>query len=89
MATVSINIPDTIAPRVLTAFANTYGYQAQIPDPNNPGQTIANPVTEAQFAKTQLISHIKDVIYNYESSLAVQTALTDAMTNIDTDITLS
>lgn len=47
------------------AMCVTYGYQAQVPDPDNPGQTKANPVTPGDFAKQQIINFIKDVTRAY------------------------
>lgn len=47
--TLSIDIPNPIAARVVDDIARRHNYQANIPDVNNPGQTIPNPETQAQF----------------------------------------
>lgn len=48
--------------KVVDAFAREYGYQAQIPDPVNPGQTIANPQSKTQFFNQRLTQYLKEVV---------------------------
>lgn len=35
--------------KVLDLYCQTRGYQETIPDPENPGQTIPNPISKKQF----------------------------------------
>ena len=65
MAQVTINIGNADLPTIVSAFSAIYGYQANIPDPNNPGQTIPNPVTPQEFARQQIIRYVKDVTRQY------------------------
>jgi hypothetical protein len=80
MATISINIPDAVQPRVLDAFAATYGRPEEIPDPNHtptgPGDVvmIPNPETKAQFAKKMLQQHVREVLTAHEASAEAEAA---------------
>lgn len=67
MASVPLTIPDAALPRILTAFASVYGY-----DPTS-GQT------QAQFMKAKVITHIKQVVIDYESN----------QSNITSQVTIS
>ncbi len=89
MAVISITIPDPVVARVRTAFTNTYGYQATIPDPSNPGQTIPNPETASAFMRRMLMNFVKDTVKGYEASQAVRTARQTAVDAAENDISLS
>lgn len=71
---ITINIDNTVLNRIITDLSSSGGYQAQIPDPNNPKNLIPNTQTAAQFAKQMLISYIITTCKNYEQQQAVQTA---------------
>ena len=43
---------------VIAAFALLGSYSATIPDPNNPGQTIANPQSEQAFFMAELTAFV-------------------------------
>ncbi len=76
MATLSFSFETgsvTVA-RIVDAMALHYGYQANIPDPANAGQTIANPETKAQFAKSQIRHIIMEAVKNAEMTEARQAA---------------
>jgi hypothetical protein len=55
-------------PRILEAFAATYGYKPTLPD----GST--NPETKAMFAKRMLRQHIVDIVRQYEQDKAREEA---------------
>ncbi|MBK8150866.1 MAG: hypothetical protein IPK58_22345 [Acidobacteria bacterium] len=63
---VSFNVAnDALQAEGRNAFAEIYAWAgATIPDPNNPGQTIPNPVgtTKAQFVDFKLKQFYKEVI---------------------------
>jgi len=82
MASITINIPDSIAARVLNGFATNYGYQETIN-----GQP--NPQTKAQFAKAQLIDIIKGAVKAAEAQTAATAARNAAIQDVDNNITLS
>jgi len=82
MASITINIPDSIAPRVLNGFAANYGYQETIN-----GQP--NPQTKAQFAKATLIDIIKRAVTAAEAQTAVTAARNAAIQDVDSNVTLS
>lgn len=70
MAMANINI----RPRHVTALCARYGYQATIPDPNNVGQTIANPQTDNAFAEQVVRRWVRDETEQYEKRQAAITA---------------
>jgi hypothetical protein len=72
MATLSFSFDTGTVPvaRIIDAMALEYGYQATIPDPANPGQTIPNPQTKAQFGKAQIGRIIKEAVRNQERQAA-------------------
>lgn len=56
--------------RVIDAICGLYDYQPQVADPANPGQTIANPETKAQFAKRQIIEFVRNSVVAWETRQA-------------------
>lgn len=68
---------------VIAAFASQYGYQATIPDPANPGQTIANPQSTKQFAMAKLTQYIKDIYRADAVTSATKTAGSTANATVD------
>lgn len=85
MATVSIDTGTAQqATRIADAFADVYGYQSKVPNPNfdttkpetpdtNPSM-IDNPVNKAQFVKQQLVAFIKQTVAASEGNKAADTA---------------
>lgn len=69
MASIQIEIPDAQVPRVLEAFAESFGY-----DP-------ASGLTKAQFAKKQTARWVKEITLNYERQKALA-AITDASLDV-------
>ena len=47
---------------VLTDFVEYLGWTATIPDPEQEGGTIANPVTKPQYAKQMIASYIRNCV---------------------------
>lgn len=74
MATISIDIPDAVVPRVLDAFAATYSW---------PGTGL----TKGQFAKQCLANYVKEVTKAYEASKAAEDARKAAADAANADIT--
>lgn len=87
MANITIQIPDALLPRVINGLSTFYGYQAEVI--NTEGQTIPNPQTKAQFAKKQLIEHIKHCVKTVETDEAVRQARESKSTEVENGITLS
>ena len=83
MATIQINIPDSIASRVLNAFARRYGYLATFED----GTT--NPQTKAEFAKSKLISFIIESVRIIEVQDSSNNAASIASDKVDTEIDIT
>lgn len=82
MANINIVIPDNLLPRVINGIASFYGYQTEIN-----GQP--NPQTKAQFAKAQLIAHIKHCVKTVETDEAVNLAREAKRSEVESNITLS
>lgn len=62
-------------------FAAATGWQANIPDPQNPGQTIPNPVTKAKWLDARIDAHVRAVVRDYR--LAVARAAAEAGALVD------
>lgn len=59
--TITITTPTGVSISQAVDTLSTYwGYQATIPDPVNPGQTIPNPQTKGQFVKQRIARFVKD-----------------------------
>jgi hypothetical protein len=69
-----VTIPTAQAPRVLNGMAGAYSYQAAIPDPAHPGQTVPNPETKTQFAQRALVQFVRESVRGYEATQAGEAA---------------
>lgn len=76
MATLSFSFETGAIPtsRIVNALAANYSYQATIPDPQSPGDTIANPESKADFAKRMVKRYLIDNVRSYELGQARATA---------------
>jgi len=72
--------------KVMQRFGEAYGYQAEIPDPNNPGQTIPNPQGIQVFFNRAIAAYIKDVVRGREIQEAEAAARATAAGTIDADL---
>lgn len=77
MATITITIPDAVAPRVLDAVAVRYGW------------TATSNLTKAQFTKRVLTDLLKESVKMIEGQVASQAAVVTSNQQVDTDITLN
>lgn len=85
--TLSISIPDAVAPRVIDGFTGQHGYQETVTDAE--GNEVPNPQTKAQFAKQTIGEFVKNSVMAYEANQAVDTARTSAIDSVETDIILT
>lgn len=63
--------------QIETAFSSYYGYQTQIPDPNNPDMMIANTQTVDDFVVAQIVAYIDNICLeqaNRDAIAGVQSA---------------
>lgn len=74
MSTISIDIPDAQATRILNSFAAAQGYQAQVPDLALAGVFIPNPEGKAAFAKRKVAEWVKNQVTAAESAAAAKSA---------------
>lgn len=81
MAVISIDI-GTSGTRINNAFGSLYEYQATIN-----GQP--NPQTLSQFTKAQVASYIKQVVKDYEATVAAETARSAAMASVESGVVVS
>ncbi len=77
MATVSVNIPDGVLPRVLDAFTAAYSYDAD------------KDGTKAAFAQKQVANFIMETVRSNEATKAANKALKDAATKANTEIVIT
>lgn len=75
--------------KVIDAFVYAYGYQDNVDDPNNPGQTIPNPVSKQPYFNRIIRDYIRDVVRGREIAVAEATARATAAGAIDTDLPVS
>lgn len=79
---ISISIDNTQLTRVITAMCASGGYQSTIN-----GQP--NSQTQAQFTKQMLIIYVMNAVKQVEAQVAVDTARTTAISNIDSQIVIT
>ena len=77
MATLTINIPDAVAPRVVNAFAARFGYDSEVDG------------TKAQFLKKQVVLWMKEQVRDHEANTAAAATANTAATSAESDITLT
>jgi hypothetical protein len=69
-----VMVDNTLKDEAIDAIANQSGYQAQISDPENPGQFIANPESKVEFVERilqeQQENFIKRAVANYRKVTA-------------------
>jgi hypothetical protein len=76
MATLSFSYNTGSVPlsRIVDAMAVVYGYPVNVDDPENPGQTIPNPQTKAEFGRAVIRRIIIDAVREAELRPARVTA---------------
>lgn len=79
---ISISIDNTQLTRVITAMCTSGGYQATIS-----GQP--NPTTQAQFAKQMIAAYVMNAVKQVEAQVAVDTARTTAISNVDSQVIIT
>lgn len=93
MATITINIPNGVAKRVLDAITSRYHYKETIKDPKSteeiPLPDIPNPQTKAQFFKGVIVQFLKENVKAYESSKASEKARVSAIDKVDSEVNLT
>ncbi len=88
MATLSITVPDAIAARITSDMCAYNGYQEQIPDVNNPGTFIDNPMTPGQFVKECVKTYILSCCRAFEATKAAEDARIAAQNAAGSELTL-
>ncbi len=86
MASITLTVPDDIAPRVVDAVCARYGYSDTITD--DQGNVIPNPTTKAAFMRVVLYQFLKRTVIVYESDKAGQEAQQTAEQAAEADIVL-
>lgn len=71
---------------VMDAFALARGYQAMIPDPANPSNTIPNPQSKQQFFHKSIEQFIRDTYRASKVAVAVNTAKATAEAAADNEL---
>lgn len=65
-----ITLPDAVMAATMQAICALNGYTPTIPDPDNPGQSIENPVGPAQFAVQKSVEHWRAQALTYAQKQA-------------------
>lgn len=68
MATLTINIPDANASRIIGDICTFWNYQATLTDMT--GNTIPNPETQNQFARRMVLETMKGWVATVEGNAA-------------------
>lgn len=89
MARINVNIPAAAEERVHDAFASAYGWEAEVPDPDNPGQTIPNPQSKADFTAERIVAFVKEVVAGQEAAAAAETAREQAAEKARNDVNVT
>lgn len=77
----TFNLPGTVTQTdIINALALEWGYPLQVPDPQNAGQLINNPMPKATFVKQYLAQLFKTIYLRQQKAAAAQTA-SDAVTD--------
>lgn len=76
-------MPDAAFELAVDAIAAAYGYQAEIEDPDNPGQMIPNPMTKWRHYAYQLRAFATDHARTYAMKRAAEAATAQAAAQID------
>lgn len=84
--TISLTIPDAVAPRVVEALCSTYNYSGYSERETEAGRT---PMTKAQFAKTCVGEFLRNTTKAYEAGVAMQTAKDSAVSKVDSEVSIS
>ncbi len=69
--TVSFAGPAELIDPLFGVFVTATGWTETVPDPDHPGQTIANPIVALEWARLRLAGYVREVCVAYG---AVQTA---------------
>lgn len=89
MALISITIPDAQLTRVVDGIAGQYNYQAMVPGAALSDPPVTNPETKNAFVKRMMIKWVKESVKAWEATQASNTARDTAITNAETNITLT
>ncbi len=84
MATITITVPDAVAPRVLNAICGLHGYRETVPDLSTPDTPVMvpNPQTKAQFTRQIVAAYVLEQVREYEGNAARQVAADGVATEI-------
>lgn len=82
MAAITITIPAGTTNRVLDAIAAREGYTGFLADK-------VTPQTKTEFAKAWIIKAIKTSVKAYEADIAIDSAKTTAMNDVETNIVIT
>jgi len=66
---ITFRVPIAMYPMIVEAFAREYQYQDEIPDPDDPTQTITNPQSKEDFFLYQVIKFVATVAKDNTPSL--------------------
>jgi hypothetical protein len=77
MATISLQIPDAVLPRVIDALCADGEW------------TSASPLTRAQFARQQIITYVRSVVRQHEARIAREAAAAEADAKAESEVVIT
>lgn len=89
MANFIVTFPNAVQTRIENSIAEHFSYSDQISDPNNPGQTIPNPETKAQFAERMFKEQFKKWVVDIEAGNAAKAARIAQETTSNSEINIT
>lgn len=85
-ATVVVFKDNTSKDALIDAFAAEYSYQAIVPNPAIPGQTMANPQSKQGFFNEKLSVYLKDIYKAHKTKAAAKAANDTAASAADAEL---
>lgn len=77
---ITLDIPNNQVTRMVDAFAKYYSYQETVlTDLDGILTPTSNPMSKGQFAKQQLIEHIKNIVTEVERQKAIESITTPSI----------
>lgn len=96
MATLSIEVPNPVAVRVVNAIAALHGYQSTVDigntvdaEGNHIPNIVPNPMSKQEFTRQYVITVLRNQVIQYEADVAAQAARLAAETTSNSEIILT
>lgn len=88
MITITVTLPDDINTELVEAICANNGYAEIVPNPQNNGAPMANPLTPGQFAQQELVKWGMAHIQQYRAKQVQQVAADAAQQAADAQVAI-